>query len=61
MTAQNITATDLKKELDAIRGEYETRINQLESRILELETAPGGGPPPPPRQKSTKIHHENQR
>ena len=45
MTAQNITATDLKKELDAIRGEYETRINQLESRIHELETAP----PTPPK------------
>ncbi|MES2661342.1 MAG: carbohydrate porin [Verrucomicrobiota bacterium] len=37
--AQNDTA-DLRKELDALRGDYERRINQLESRIRELESTP---------------------
>ena len=37
--AQN-DAADLRKELDALRGDYEKRINLLESRIRELETQP---------------------
>ena len=46
--AQN-DAAELRKELDALRGDYEKRINLLESRIRELETdnpkttAPSGG------------------
>lgn len=35
--AQN-DAAELRKELDALRGDYEKRINLLESRIRELET-----------------------
>jgi maltoporin len=30
-------AAELRKELDAIRNDYETRINQLEARIKDLE------------------------
>ena len=37
--AQN-DAADLRKELDALRGDYEKRISQLESRIRELEANP---------------------
>lgn len=38
--AQGDSAAELRKELDALRGDYEKRISQLESRIRELEAAP---------------------
>ncbi len=38
--AQTDATSELRKELDALRGDYEKRINQLESRIRELETQP---------------------
>lgn len=41
------TATALRKELDAIRNEYEGRIAALESRIKELESQPA--PPAAPK------------
>lgn len=37
---QTDATSELRKELDALRGDYEKRINQLESRIRELETQP---------------------
>jgi len=37
---QTDATSELRKELDALRGDYEKRINQLESRIRELETEP---------------------
>jgi maltoporin len=42
--AQNDATAELRKELDALRGDYEKRINQLESRIRELETEPEATP-----------------
>lgn len=40
-------AMELRKELDAIRNDYETRIDRLEARIKELETkAPAPAPSP---------------
>jgi maltoporin len=36
-------AAELRKELDALRGDYEKRINLLESRIRELESTPAAG------------------
>ena len=33
-------AAELRKELDALRGDYEKRISRLESRIRELEANP---------------------
>ena len=41
--AQN-DAADLRKELDALRGDYEKRISRLESRIRELESQPSERP-----------------
>lgn len=38
--AQDDATAELRKELDALRGDYEKRINQLESRIRELEAEP---------------------
>lgn len=40
-------AAEIRKELDAIRTDYETRITRLESRIKELE-AQAAHPPPAP-------------
>ncbi len=40
VAAQTDSNADLRKELDALRGEYEKRISQLENRIQELESAP---------------------
>lgn len=40
MEAQEDGAADLRKELDALRGDYEKRINQLEARIRQLENSP---------------------
>jgi maltoporin len=64
VAGQDDAMTELRKELDALRGDYEKRINQLESRIRELEsqpaepeavedaaTAPEPSPAPPPRRK----------
>lgn len=42
--AQDNTA-DLKKELDALRSDYEQRINRLEQRIRELEAPPAQAKP----------------
>jgi maltoporin len=44
--AQNEAAAELRKELDAIRGDYEKRINQLEARIQEMEATPTPSPKP---------------
>lgn len=38
--AQDDAAADLRKELDALRSDYEKRIDRLESRIRELENSP---------------------
>jgi len=38
--AQGDATAELRKELDALRGDYEKRINRLESRIRELEAVP---------------------
>ncbi len=51
--AQQNDAADLRRELDALRSDYEKRIDRLESRIKELETAPvrkasKPAPTPPP-------------
>lgn len=63
--AQSDAATELRKELDAIRGDYEKRINQLEARIQELETKPkaeskqapksNADDTPKPRKKTPKM------
>lgn len=45
-TAQDTATTELRKELDAIRSDYEKRINELESRIRDLETSPASEPNP---------------
>lgn len=37
---QDDAMSELRKELDLLRGDYEKRINQLESRIRELEAPP---------------------
>ena len=42
--AQNDATAELRRELDALRGDYEKRINQLESRIHELESEPAAVP-----------------
>ena len=47
---QNEATTELRKELDAIRGDYEKRINQLEARIQELEASPTPSPKPEAKQ-----------
>ena len=47
---QTDATTELRKELDALRGDYEKRINQLEARIRELETQPAD-PKPEPKSK----------
>ncbi len=51
--AQNPTV-DLRKELDAIRSDYENRIKQLEARIADLENrpAPARAPAPAPRKSA---------
>ena len=36
--AQDNSTAELRKELDALRGDYEKRIDRLESRIRELES-----------------------
>ena len=41
---------DLRKELEAMRAEYESRIEALEGRIKELEEQPPPAPPAPPPQ-----------
>lgn len=49
ITAQGLDddlAAELRKELDAIRSDYETRIARLESRIVELETNSKQAPAP---------------
>jgi len=38
--AQGDDAADLRKELDALRSDYEKRIDRLETRIRELEAKP---------------------
>jgi maltoporin len=38
--AENPDTSGLREELDALRSDYETRINRLENRIRELEAAP---------------------
>lgn len=40
--AQN-DAAELRRELDSLRGDYEKRIDRLESRIRELESKPAAG------------------
>lgn len=45
--SQTDATSELRKELDALRGDYEKRINQLESRIRELETQPAETDPTP--------------
>lgn len=40
-------AADLRRELDALRGDYERRIQQLERRIAELERRPASAPARP--------------
>jgi len=50
--AQGDTA-DIKKELDALRRDYEQRINQLEQRIRELETPPTTKRPAPATARRT--------
>ena len=47
-------ALELRKELDAIRNDYETRIDQLEARIKELESKTSKPTPTP-----THTHHES--
>jgi maltoporin len=49
---QDDAMSDLKKELDALRGDYEKRINLLESRIRELESQPAKPQPKPERSES---------
>ena len=44
---QTDATSELRKELDALRGDYEKRINQLESRIRELEAQPTATTPEP--------------
>jgi maltoporin len=44
---QTDATSELRKELDALRGDYEKRINQLEARIRELETEPAAPEPEP--------------
>lgn len=57
--AQSNSPEDLRKELDALRGDYEKRINLLENRIRELETENAPAKPAPttrhtaPRKKSS--------
>ena len=46
---QNEAAVELRKELDALRGDYERRIDQLELRIRELEGQPAPAKPKPRR------------
>lgn len=53
--AQNDATAELRRELDALRGDYEKRINQLESRIHELESEPAAAPAPPPRKKPAQV------
>jgi maltoporin len=55
--AQNDPATELRKELDAIRSDYEKRINQLEARIQELETSPR--PSPKPQAEGKQVPKSN--
>ncbi len=43
--AQNDSAEQLRQELDALRGDYEKRINRLEARIRDLEAAPAAKRP----------------
>ncbi len=40
-------ARELRAELDALRSDYETRIDRLEARIRELESRPAAPPTPP--------------
>lgn len=42
--AQTDATVELRRELDALRGDYEKRINHLEARIHELEAAPAAAP-----------------
>ena len=54
-------AAELRKELDAIREDYETRIDRLEARIKELETKttkPPIEPPTAPAPTHTHTHTE---
>ncbi len=52
--AQN-DAAEFRKELDVLRGDYEKRINLLESRIRELETRPAAGRSTAPPKRSAPI------
>ncbi|MGB6219409.1 carbohydrate porin [Haloferula sp.] len=54
-------AAELRKELDAIRNDYENRIDQLEARIKELEnktSQPAPAPPPAPTPAETEIQED---
>jgi len=44
-TRQIARAVRLRQELDALRGDYEKRINRLEARIRDLEAAPAAKRP----------------
>ncbi len=52
LAAQGDPAAELRRELDALRADYEHRIQQLEDRIAELERRPPAAAPrpAPPRQ-----------
>lgn len=45
VAAEDSTAL-LRQELEAMRADYEKRIKDLETRIIELEQAPSPAPPP---------------
>jgi maltoporin len=53
VSAQGDSAAELRKELDALRGDYEKRISRLESRIRELEAEPAA-----PREASRRDEEE---
>lgn len=56
--AQGDATAELRKELDALRGDYEKRINQLESRIRELEAVPPAPKPSAPVVKRAPVDEE---
>lgn len=52
--AQDDATAELRKELATLRGDYEKRISQLETRIRDLEATPAAVPPAAKR----AVHHQ---
>ena len=57
--AQGDATAELRKELEALRGDYEKRINRLESRIRELESESVSSPSLPSKREANNAAAED--